>query len=150
MIDTDINSIIDFAISEEIRFQKIYSNASENTDNNSLKKLLNELAAMEKTHEEKLKTFKSGKIGDIGKTQVEDLKISDYMSDSDLDENSGIQDILVYSMKSEKKAGDMYTKLSEIVNTEEQKKLFLSLANEELGHKNRLEEIYEEHFMKEN
>jgi rubrerythrin len=149
-METDIYAVIDFAISEEIRFQKIYTDAAEKTENNALKITLNDLAAMEKTHEEKLKAFKEGKIGNINTTKTEDLKISDYMEETEISEQSSIQDILVFAMKSEKKASDLYTKLSRMDQDEIQKNLFLSLANEELLHKNRLEKIYEDNFMTDN
>ncbi len=150
MIDIDINGIIDFAIKEEIRFQKIYSDAAKRTENNALLTMLNDLSAMEKSHEEKLKAFKNGEVGEIGKVQIQDLKLSDYLSDKEIDDTSNIQDIIVYAMKSEKNANELYTRLSNLVNTDQEKKLFLSLANEELGHKNRLEKMYEDNFMPEN
>jgi rubrerythrin len=150
MINIKINEIIDFAIKEEIRFQKIYSDAAKRTENNALVSMLDELSAMEKSHEEKLKAFKSGEIGEIGNVKVQDLKISEYLSDTEIDDNSNIQDVIVYAMKSEKKANELYTKLSGLVNTHAEKELFLSLANEELAHKNQLEKMYEVNFMPEN
>ena len=150
MINTDINKIIDFAISEEIRFQKIYRNAADRTNNNALRNMLYDLSAMEKSHEQKLKAFKNGEIGNIGNVEIEDLKISDYLSDTEIDDQSSIQDVLVFAMKSEKKANELYIKLSNLVNRDEEKQMFLSLANEEMGHKNRLEKMYEDNFMTEN
>ena len=145
-----IYDIVDFAISEEKRFQKIYSDAAQKAENKSLVPMLTELANMEKSHEAKLTAFKKGNISKIGSDKVQDLKISDYLVDVEINDDSSIQDIMIYAMKSEKGAHELYTKLSNSCNDSEDKKLFSGLAQEELRHKNNLEKAYEDNFLKEN
>jgi rubrerythrin len=55
-----------------------------------------------------------------------------------------IDEILDFAMKSEQEAVDFYTKLAEKMKSREIKEIFLQFAQEEVGHKARLQKIKEE------
>ncbi len=144
-----IDAVIDFAIDEERNACKLYSSAAKKAVNGKLTALLSDMAKMERGHAAKLQAFKEGRIEEIGREKVKDLKIGDYLVDVEIDEESSIQDIMIFAIKSEMKARSLYMKLSDLFNGKDEKALFSKLANEELRHKNHLEEAYSEEVYKE-
>jgi rubrerythrin len=150
-MDNDkINSIIDFAIEEERGAAELYNKTAETVTDKNLVALLKDMANMELGHEAKLKALKEGKIAKFGETKVQDLKIGDYLVDVEINENSSIQDIMLFSIKSEMKAHELYTQLCTWFEGEEEKAMFQNLANEELKHKNDLEKAYDDYVYQEN
>lgn len=150
MPQENVNEIIDFAIDEEVKAYKLYERTAENINNNQLKAMLKEMADMERGHEARLKAFKEGKMEKIGTVVPQDLKIGDYLVDVEINDNSEIQDVLIFAIKSEMKAHELYTAMSKLFETDEEKALFTKLANEELTHKNDLEKVYDDQIYKEN
>lgn len=149
MSEQTLNNIIDFAISEEKQWQERYAKAAQKAGSR-LAALLGELSDMEKGHAARLEAFKRGKIEAIGKVQVQDLKIGDYLIDVELNDASSIQDVMIAAIKAEMKAHDLYTGLAATSGLEQEKQLFEGLASEELKHKNDLEKAYDEGIYKEN
>ena len=145
-----MDAIIDFAIEEEIKARKLYSDTAGKAGNPSLKALLENLANMEKEHEAKLKAFKEDRAVEIGEKKIEDLKIGDYLVDVDINESSSIQDILIFAIKCEKKAHDLYMTVRDNYVGTDDRDLFEALAKEEMTHKNDLEKAYDDEVYKEN
>lgn len=57
---------------------------------------------------------------------------------------NSVDEILDFAMKSEQDAVDFYTSLAEKMQNEEMKSVFLQFAQEEVGHKARLQKIKDE------
>lgn len=150
MTDANITEILDFAIEEEMKAGKLYEETAAKLGDNKLTPLLIDMAKMEKGHEAKLRAFKEGKPVNVGSEQVQNLKIGDYLVDVQLTEDSSIQDVLVFSIKAEMKAHELYTNLSKLYSEQNEIDLFVHLANEELKHKNDLEKAYDDLVYKEN
>jgi rubrerythrin len=150
MGSSNAEEIIQFAIEEEKKAAALYEQTAERVNDKSLAPLLKDMATMEKGHEAKLKGFLKGKVQSIGETEVQDLKIGDFLIDVELNENSSIQDVLVFAIKAEMKANELYKNLATLYDNPEEKNLFLGLANEEAGHKNELEKAYDDYVYKEN
>jgi rubrerythrin len=142
--------LIDFAISEERKFYELYSRTAERVEDKGASEMLKSMANMEKGHEAKLKAFKEGKVENFETDKVQDLKIGDYLVDVEINEESSVQDVLIYAVKSEKKANDLYTDLSTVVGDPDKKEFLLALADEEMKHKNDLEKYYDDNINKEN
>ncbi len=150
MSNTDFEEIIDFAIEEEIKAYKLYEETAQKVNDNRLTPLLKDVASMERGHEAKLRAFKAGKPVKVGSEKIQDLKIGDYLVDVELNENSSIQDIMIFAIKAEMKAYELYINLEKLYAEQEEKALFIQLANEELQHKNSLEKAYDDEIYKEN
>jgi len=144
------NEAIEFAIEEERKAAELYEKTAENAGNSEIVPILQDMAKMERGHEKKLKAFKEGKLKNIGKTVVQDLKIGDYMVDVELTDSSSIQDVLIFSIKSEAKANELYTFLANALSDPAEKEIFLQLANEESKHKFDLEKVYDDKMYSEN
>ena len=79
-----------------------------------------------------------------------DLQIADYIVEAEPGPDKDYQDAPVLAMKQEKAAFRLYLDLANQVTNEEQKSLFLSLAQEETRHKLRFEIEYDEMMLGEN
>lgn len=143
--------IIQFAIDKEQEAVDLYGRMAAKTDRASGKILFQELADMERGHKAKLerldkKYFESQKL-----KPIQDLKIADYLVDAELRPDSSYQDILLFAAKREKAAFDLYTDLARVyASTQDVKKMFEVLAQEEASHKLKIEREYDENIFKEN
>lgn len=143
-------NIIDFAIEQEQKAAELYEKTAEKAKGSGIFSILIDMAKMERGHEEKLKAFKAGKDQNIGAEEVEDIKIGDYLVDIEITDSSSIQDVLIFSIKSEMKAYELYTRLCELYIKPKEQELFSNLAREELKHKSDLQKLYDDQIYNEN
>jgi rubrerythrin len=143
-----LEKAIQRAVKAEEESFALYNNAGKMVKNPAAKTVLDEIAAEELKHKQKLLDLLAGNVTEtIGKTtpqKVTDLKLAEYLVARPLDENASIQDILLVAMQREKATNEFYTFMSEISETESARSLFQFLAGEELAHKNKIETLYEE------
>ncbi|KPK20900.1 MAG: hypothetical protein AMJ70_07600 [Dehalococcoidia bacterium SG8_51_3] len=147
MLD-ELSEVLDSAIYKEIASQAVYEAAQQKTDDPGAKELLKELASQETKHAEKLKVLKEKGLGKQQWSQEEmtDLKISNYLTGGETLEGAGLQDTLIFAMKREEESMDFYRRIAGMIREKEAKELCINLANEELGHKKRLETLYDQLF----
>ncbi|NLX25942.1 MAG: ferritin family protein [Lentisphaerae bacterium] len=145
-----ITAVLDFAIKREQEAIDFYGSLAGQATNPSLKKVFLSFAKEEQGHKEKLLAVKSNKSILVDKTEVADLKISDYLVSVDPQNVMSFQDALVVAIKREKAAMELYTVMSKRVEDPALRDLFKKLAHEESAHKTRFETMYEEHFLPEN
>jgi rubrerythrin len=151
MSTSRFQDFLDFAISNEIDAATLYEKYAAAIVSAPGKKLLTEMAAMERGHEKRLKNFKEKGVAYFSKMGViNDLHISDFMVDVTITPSSSLQEVFVFSMKAEEKAFELYSKLAEFELDDQSKALFKALASEEKKHKHDLESQYEVEFTKEN
>jgi rubrerythrin len=151
MSNVKISEIIDFAIKEEVGAYNLYIQTAKKLKTPALAGMLQDLARMEKNHEARLQAFKKGKLEQIGGgTRAVDLKITDYLVATPLKPESSLQEVLVFAMKAEQKAQDLYGRLSKLSVKPEAAALFLDLSLEEAKHKSDLENAYDENILQEN
>ena len=149
---TNVDEILDFAIDKEIEAQAFYTKLAAQVPKAHMKKLFQEFAAQEKVHEEKLKGVKAGGKLQASSVAVQDLKISDYLTDVNLEDSADLeyQEALTVAMKREKSAFMMYTDLANLTPEPDIKETFVALAQEEAHHKLYLETQYDEYVYQEN
>jgi rubrerythrin len=144
---SNFQEIIDFAIKREEEAYEAYGRMIEMAETPGLRKLLSELQAEEKEHKRLLQNISEEKIESLEIKEVEDMKISDQLQEEKPSANMNFQDLLILAAKKEKEAIDLYTSLGKKVKTEELKKLFDFLVQQEKSHKLRLEDEYEKHVL---
>jgi len=142
-----VDEILDFAIKNEEEAFAFYTNLSDSAETPHIRIIFEELAGEEKNHREKLVEAKKGKILDLTREKVMDLKISDYMVDIEPNSEMNYQNTLILAMKKEKKAFKLYMDLADETIDGTVKDLFLFLAQEESKHKLRLEIEYDEYVL---
>jgi len=144
-----IEQILDFAIGEEEKAARFYTELAEKVPHKSMKDVFLGFADEEKGHKAKLLGVKEGNLLLSSKKKVQDLKIADYLIDVDPSEEFDYQKALIVAMKAEMIAIKLYQYLAEKADDPEMKGLFLDLAQEEAKHKLRFEIEYDDEILKE-
>ncbi|MBN2071595.1 MAG: ferritin family protein [Candidatus Krumholzibacteriota bacterium] len=145
----NIEQIIEFAIGEEEKAARFYTELAEKVPHKNMKEVFLGFAEEEKGHKAKLLGVKEGRLELPEKKKVTDLKIADYLVDVDPSEDFDYQKALIIAMKAEKAAFRLYQDLAGQTDIPEMKELFLRLAQEEAKHKLRFEIEYDDEILKE-
>jgi rubrerythrin len=146
----NLAAIIDFAIEKEREAAEFYEKISKNEEDLSgSKKMFAEFAIEEQKHEKILQEFKTEGIPkslqEYKLKWITDIKRSDYLVDLDYEEGMPYNEMLLLAMKREEKALKLYNEFLEQADTDEGKKLFKILCQEEAKHKLALETIYDDY-----
>jgi len=146
-----IEDVLNRALSMEKQSYDLYIWAINRVTSPGIKKFLKELAQEELNHKEKISNVLKDrkKIAEIGREEVEDLKIVDWLKDTKLSKDTTYQEILIYAGKREKETYEYYGNISEKFKDNNIGKLFSKLAQEELKHKNKIEREYDRYILKE-
>jgi len=147
---TNINDVLTFAIDREQDAVDFYNRLAQNARNDEMRKTFEQFAREEMGHKARLAKIKKEGVVTLSKEKVSDLKIADYVVLDQERDNMTYEQALVLAMKREKAAFKLYMALSEKVDSNDFKNLFLSLAQEESRHKLRFELEYDEYVLKEN
>ncbi len=150
MSQEKFNEILSYAIERENEAAEFYRYMQDIVKFESQKELLKEYQLMEESHARALKTISESSIEEISISQVQNLKISDYVVEKQPTADMTYQDIITIAMKREESAYRLYTQMSESISEPKIKKLFEKLAEEELKHKLHFEKIYDDEFFNEN
>jgi rubrerythrin len=144
------DDIIDFAIANEIEAYKFYTHLAAKMDNPTMKKVFLDFADEEQGHKKQLEDLKKGKTFKVSIEKIADLKIAEFTVDVEPTANMDYQSALIFAMKKEKKAFQLYTTLANLIEDATAKQLFNSLAQQEAKHKLRFELEYDEVILKNN
>jgi len=137
-----IDEVLEFAVDREVEANQFYSDLAGRTENTAMHKVFEDFAKEELGHKAKLEAMKKSKAVTLA-TVVPNLKIADYVVCAEPTPNVDYKDALILAMQKEKASFHLYTDLAEVVENENQKNLFLSLAQEEARHKLRFEIEYD-------
>ena len=146
----NLEAIIDFAIEKEREAAAFYEKISKDEEDFSgSRKMFAEFAAEEQKHEKILQNFKtqgiSKSLEEYQLKWITDIKRSDYLVDLDYEQGMPYNEILLLAMKREEKALKLYNDFLDQADTDEGKKLFKVLCQEEAKHKLALETIYDDY-----
>ncbi len=147
-------AIIEAAVKVEEQSIALYSMALKNAKYPSSKVFLKQLVEQENGHKNKLQAIMKdpNKIFELGvhSGSVQDLKIIDMLEDTPLSPDADYAAILVYAAKREKSTYDYYKTLAMGLKGTKMGETFSMLAQEELGHKYKLEKEYDDCILQEN
>jgi rubrerythrin len=142
-------AVLDYAIEKEIEANQFYEGLAKQMKNPAMREVFEAFAREELGHKARLEAIKQGKeIAPV--KNITDLKIADYTVDVQPSADMSYQDALILAMKKEKAAYRLYLDLADQVENEDQKALFLSLAQEEAKHKLRFEIEYDDVMLNQN
>ncbi len=151
MKNESVGKILDFAIEREKEAAEFYRNLQKDVNFKSKLELLKNLEEMELSHIDILNELKSKNIEAFKSQPVEDLKISDYIVETQDRDDLTYQDILIIAMKKEESAFKLYYNMSQkMTGNESARRVFQKLASEEAKHKKHFEEIYDSEILSEN
>jgi rubrerythrin len=147
---TTFEDVVDFAIKNEIEANRMYLDLANNTTISAMKEVFEGFAKEEAGHKAKLEAIKTGSTTLPLDTNIQDLKIGDFLVDVKPDPDMSYQDVLVFAMKKEKEAFKLYTTLADFTDDPTLKETFLALAQEEAKHKLRFEIEYDDNILTDN
>lgn len=145
-----INDILDFAIVSEQEAVDFYTKLSKQATNEAMKEVFLQFAKEEMGHKARLTNIKEKQLFEFKEEKVTDLKIADYLVESEAKPDMTYQNFLIVAMNKEKAAFKLYSDLAKIAPNNEIREIFLSLAQEEAKHKLRFEIEYDDYVLKEN
>lgn len=148
----NLDAIIDFAIEKEREAVEFYTSLSEQETFSGSKQMFVEYAAEEKKHEKLLLDLKAGGLSESTENYkfkwITDIKRSDYVVDLEYEPGMPYNEILMLAMKREEKALKLYNEFLARADTDESKKIFKILCQEEAKHKLALETMYDDYMAK--
>ena len=139
-----IEDVLNFAIGKEQEAHDLYKGVADMVKRPGLRETFLELADMEMGHRLRLENIKAGKLGGFKPGAVQNLRISDHLVDVEPHPDMDYQEVLLFAMKAEQRAHDLYAALAEVVSEAGLYQVFIDLANEELKHKLFFETEYDE------
>jgi rubrerythrin len=150
MTDPMLKNVLERAIQSEENSYRLYSQLSQRVERPETKKLLQGLAAQELGHKKLLEGVDLESIGTAKPVKLpEEKTLSDFLEPTPISADSTIQDVILFAIRKEQSAYEFYKRMSEYAPTAQIKALFERLTGEELKHKENLESLYEEMFMRE-
>ena len=142
-----VDEILTFAIDKEKEAVAFYNSLAEQATRSALKQTFQDFAKEEEKHAALLSDISGNKekIEAYEFKKVTDLKISDYMVETDYREGMPMPEILKLAMKREEKAVKLYGTLADQTDDAAGKKVFEILVQEEAKHKLALETMYDDY-----
>lgn len=145
-----LQEVITFAIGKEEASYLLYKKTAGMVKEVSSRKMLEEMAEQELGHKRLLQGMDQERIATYQVVKVPDLKIGDYLVDIEYRDDMTYQQVLIFAMKAEEKAAQLYTSACLLTNDPEAIKMLELLANEEKKHKFIIEALYDDKVLAEN
>lgn len=142
-----VDEILEFAIDREKEAVDFYASFAQEAPSKALKQTFLDFSKEEKKHVALLSDISGNKakIDSYEFKKIPDLKISDYMVDTNYEPGMPMPDVLKLAMKREEKSVKLYQFLADQTDNADAKKLFLLLVQEESKHKLGLESMYDDY-----
>ena len=146
---TALDDILDFAISKEVEAEQFYLSLCEEEALSGNRALFQDFAKEERKHADLLASLKAGGVAegidDYKFKWIKDIKRSDLVVDIPYEKGMNYRDILMLAIKREEKALKLYNDLLDHAETDNPKKVFKILCQEEAKHKLALESMYDDY-----
>ncbi|MGD9733976.1 MAG: ferritin family protein [Desulfamplus sp.] len=141
-----VDDILAYAIEKENEAVQFYTELSKKEKFKSVKETFISFAKEEQKHADLLTGLgkDKGKVSEYELKAIPDLKISDYLVETEYKEGMFMQDILRIAMKREEAAVKLYKDLAGKTDNAEVIKVLNLLAQEEAKHKLGLETMYDD------
>jgi rubrerythrin len=142
-----VDEILKFAIGKEKEAVTFYTDLSKKETIKSLKETFRELAQEEAKHVKLLTGISQNKtiIASYEIRSITDLKVSDYLVETEYVPGMPMEDILTLAMKREEMAVKLYKDLMTKSKHQESIQLFKLLVQEESQHKLIFEKMYDDY-----
>ncbi len=150
MRDKRLETIVRDAAKREDQARRFFLEAVDFVCNPGAKQLLRELAQEEIAHKELLESLDLKDTQGQSPVELDDLLITEFLTEKKIAPNSTPQDILIAAMQLEKSAYEFYSGLAKDAANSQTRQILQRLAQEELNHKIRLERSYDEVVYREN
>lgn len=140
----ELEKIFSVAIKREIKAHEFYKDVAAKVKNDDVKKVFEQLSAEEMTHMETLERLKADPTAAMKFEAPPDYKVAEATDTQELTLDMKPKDAITLAMKKEQEAVEFYRALSASTSEASIKAIFDNLANMELNHKARLENVFVE------
>jgi rubrerythrin len=144
-----LDDILEFAISKEVEAQQFYLSLCEEETMSGNRQTFQDFAREEKKHVDLLQSLKTGGVvegvDDYQFKWIKDIKRSNLVLDIEYKKGMNYRDILMLAIKREEKALALYNEMQDRADTDDSKKVFKILCQEEAKHKLALESMYDDY-----
>jgi rubrerythrin len=136
------HDILDVAIQGEIEANLFYHQVAEKVKSEFLRNLFLQFAAEEIKHRDILESFRNNEKAALSFKRAQDFQVSETVEEPPLSIDMKPADAIALAMKKEEAAMQQYLRLAQATIDEEQKKIFLELAEMEREHKTKMEAAF--------
>ena len=144
-----LDDIIKFAVEREDTAYKLYKRAAELSTSISSKKMFEELAQEEATHKEVFSRIDEDKAENHKLCTLPESSIAKYLADVPFRADLTYSEILAFALKTEENAYQLYKAAAGMTDDPKMQKVLMNFADVELGHRRRIEAIYEDRVLTE-
>lgn len=144
-----LEDVITFAVEREETAFKLYTRAAELSTNIASKKMFQELAQEEATHKEVFVKIDEDKAESHKLCTLPESSIAKYLVDVPFKPDMNYSQIISSALKTEENAYQLYKAAAGMTDDPKLQKLLMNFADVELGHRRRLEAIYDERVLTE-
>jgi rubrerythrin len=144
-----LDEVIKFAVEREDTAYNLYKRAEELSTSIAAKKMFAELAAEEATHKDVFSKIDEDKAESHKLCTLPESSIAKYLSDVPFRADMSYSEILAFALKTEENAYQLYKTAAGMTDDPKLQKILMNFADVELGHRRRLEAIYEERVLTE-
>lgn len=139
-----LKEVVDFAIEQEEGAYQRYKRAAELTESPAARKLFEELAQEEATHKEVFAKVDPDKIEEVHVCKIPEATIGKYLKEVPFHPQMSYQEILTFALKAEENAYQLYKVTAGMIEDPRLQKTLLTFAEVELGHRRKIESLYDE------
>jgi rubrerythrin len=144
-----LDEVIKFAVEREDTAYNLYKRAEELSTSIAAKKMFAELAAEEATHKDVFSKIDKDRAESHKLCTLPESSIAKYLSDVPFRADMSYSEILAFALKTEENAYQLYKTAAGMTDDPKLQKVLMNFADVELGHRRRLEAIYEERVLTE-
>lgn len=145
-----LEDIVKFAMQREEEAVQLYTEAARLSTDIASRKMFESIVTEETGHKTVFSNIDIAKAEQLSSQKLPDMGISKYLVSTPLRPNMTYAEILQYAIKTEDSAYHLYKGAAEGTDDPQLKKTLLLFAEVELGHKKRVEDIYDAHVLTEN
>jgi len=143
MTISSIDELFSLAVARELEANAFYSAVAKKSNDKAVRKIFEGLANEEMGHMELLERFRADPTLPMKiKAPSADFKIAESTPLPELTINAKPADAIALAMKKEQQAVEFYRTMAASASNSELKEIFENLANMELGHKHKLENLF--------
>jgi rubrerythrin len=144
-----LDDVIKFAVEREDTAYKLYKRAAELSTSVSSRKMFEELAAEEATHKDVFSKIDVEKAEHHKLCTLPESSIAKYLADIPFRADLTYSEILAFALKTEENAYQLYKAAAGMTDDKKLQKVLMNFADVELGHRRKIEAIYEERVLTE-
>lgn len=144
-----LDDVIKFAVEREETAYKLYKRAAELSTSISSKKMFEELAQEEATHKDVFVKIDEDKAESHKLCTLPESSIARYLADIPFRADLTYSEILAFALKTEENAYQLYKAAAGMTDDPKLQKVLMNFADVELGHRRKIEAIYEERVLTE-